>query len=261
MLNTPAGATVPFGNDVDFPFSCTPSQRGNGNGGSFDVTHDSVNGAGSPVSYDFTCAGESPNVQVPAGPVALAGTVPGADPSNTITVTNPQDGFTSTANNLTATGGTGDTEITVSGGPTNLAPDASFDFTVSCDSSAEGDFSRTINFAWDDPVGAGTDSITVNCTVSDTAPIYESDPVPGTTIALSAPFGTQSAPDGLDVRNANPNTAADDLVINSATPSDTAVFSVTVNQPSFPANGSFDGTDDIEVTCTPEGVSARSTVR
>ena len=56
------------------------------------------------------------------------------------------------------------------------------------------------------------------------------------------------------MRNANPNTEADDLVINSATPSDTAVFTVTVNQSTFPANGTFDSTEDIEVTCRPEGV-------
>ena len=239
-------------NMVDISFECTPTARGQ-QSGTLAIANDSDN-EGPSAGYDYTCAGESPNVQVPAGPVGLSGTLAGPDPSDTITVTNPQDGFTSTANNLTATGGAGDTEITVSGGPTNLAPGDSFNFSVSCNSSAEGNFSRTIDFAWDDPVGTGTDSITVNCAVSDTAPVYESDPMPGTTIALSAPFDTQSGPDGLDVRNANPNTAADDLIINSATPSDAAVFSVTVNQSTFPANGTFDGSDDIEVTCMPEGV-------
>ncbi|MEX2499951.1 MAG: IPTL-CTERM sorting domain-containing protein [Wenzhouxiangellaceae bacterium] len=247
-------ATVPAdggATEVDVTFDCTPTARGNQTG-TLAIENDS-DSAGPSAGYDYTCAGESPNVQVPAGPVSLSGTLAGADPSDTITVANPQDGFTSTANNLTATAGAGDTEITVSGGPTNLAAGASFDFTVSCDSSAEGNFSRTIDFSWDDPAGPGTDSITVNCTVSDTAPIYESDPVPGTPIALSAPFGTQSAPDGLDVRNANPNPAADDLIINSAT-ADDPVFTVTVNQTTFPANGSFDGDDEIVVTCTPEGV-------
>lgn len=256
------GATVPGGTatvpadggttTVDVTFDCTPTARGN-QSGTLAIANTSDN-AGPSAGYTFSCAGESPNVQVPAGPVSLGGTVAGADPSDTITVTNPQDGFTSTANNLTATAGAGgDIEITVTGGPTNLAAGASTDFTVSCDSSAEGNFSRTINFTWDDPVGTGTDSITVNCTVSDTAPIYNSDPAPGVALALSAPAGTQSAADGLDINNANTNPAADNLTIASAT-ADNAAFTVNVINNSFAPNVGPDGTDDIEVTCTPQGV-------
>lgn len=239
------------GTVVDVDLECVPGARGNLSG-TLTVANDADNPAGS-EDYPFTCAGLSPNVQVPAGPVSLSGTLAGADPSDAITVTNPDDGFTSTANNLTAVAGAGDTQITVSGGPTNLAPDATFDFTVSCDSSVEGSFSRTIDFSWDDPAGPGTDSITVNCTVSDTAPVYNSDPVPGSTLTMSTPFGTESAPAGIDVSNGNDNPEADDLVINSAT-ADDPVFSVTVINDTFPPNQGPDGNDDIEVTCTPPGV-------
>lgn len=251
-------ATVPAdggATTVDVDFTCTPNARGNLNG-DLQVENDSDN-EGPNAIYSFSCTGLSPNVQIPAGPIALSSTVAGSDPTGSIDVTNPQDGFTSTANNVTATAGAGSAEITVvTGGPTNIAPGGSFGFTVSCDSSAEGNFSRTIDLAWDDPAvmgGTGTGSIDVECAISDTAPIYESDPAPGSPLALSAPFGTQAVATGLDIRNANPNNLADDLLINSAT-ADDPVFSVTVNQGTFPPNGSFDGSDDIEVTCTPPGV-------
>jgi hypothetical protein len=249
-------ATVPADGGtttVDVDFVCQPAARGNLSG-SITVANDATNPAGD-ETYPFTCTGLSPNVAVPAGPVALSGTVAGGDPSTAVTVTNPQDGFTSTASNVTATAGAGDAEITVTGGPASIAPDGSADFTVSCDSSAEGSFSRVIDFSWDDPTAGGgtaTDSVTVDCTVSDTAPIYESDPTAGSTLSITTPFGTPGST-GLDVRNANPNDAADNLSIVSAT-ADDPVFSVNVISSTFPGNGSFDGTDDIEVSCTPEGV-------
>lgn len=248
--------TAPFmiadaGADVDVDVNCTPDARGD-LFATLELTNNSINEPN--PQYDLNCMGLSPNVQVPAGPVAMSSTVAGADATANITVTNPQDGFTSTANGVTATAGAGDAQITVTtGGPTNIAPDGSFNFVVSCDSSAEGNFSRTIDFAWTDPVGTGSDSIQVDCTVSDTAPIYNSDPVPGTALALVTAANTQSAPDGLDINNANTNPAADALTISSATASD-PVFTVNVITSSFPANAGPDGTDDIEVTCTPPGV-------
>ncbi|MGK7297233.1 MAG: IPTL-CTERM sorting domain-containing protein, partial [Candidatus Wenzhouxiangella sp. M2_3B_020] len=132
-----------------------------------------------------------------------------------------------------------------------------FDFTVSCDSSTETTYTRTIDFSWDDPAGSGTASVNVECTISDTAPIYESDPTPGSTISLSAQFGTQAGPDGVDVRNANTNNAADDLIINSAT-ADDPIFNVSVVNSTFSPNGSFDGSNDVQVTCTPQGVGTVS---
>jgi hypothetical protein len=260
-------ATVPADGGtttVDVDFVCQPAARGNLSG-SITVANDATNPAGD-ETYPFTCTGLSPNVAVPAGPVALSGTVAGGDPSTAVTVTNPQDGFTSTASNVTATAGAGDAEITVTGGPASIAPDGSADFTVSCDSSAEGSFSRVIDFSWDDPTAGGgtaTDSVTVNCTVSDTAPVYESAPTPdadntsdGTAeIALSSPFGTQSAASTIDVRNANPNTDANPLVINSdgVTLSDTTVFSADLTStPSFDAGDPL--APAIDLTCTPQGV-------
>ena len=237
---------------VDVSFTCTPTARGE-QSGTLTVAND-ADLPTDPESYPLTCTGLSPNIQIPAGPVSLSSTVAGGDPSANITVTNPQDNFTSTANNVTATAGAGEAEITVTtGGPANIAPNNSFDFEVSCDSSAEGNFSRTIDFSWDDPAGPGTGSIEVECSVSDTAPIYNSDPAPGTALALTAAAGSQSAPDGLDINNANTNQAGDDLTISSATASE-PVFTVNIINSSFGPNVAADGSDDIEVTCTPPGV-------
>lgn len=262
-FNEPSGAvlafpgtpiTVPFGNNVDVNISCTPSSRGD-NGGNFEVTHDSVNGASSPVGYTFDCGGLAPNVTLP-GPLSMTGTVAGADPTAAINVTNPQDGFTSTANNVTATEGAGDAEITLTGTTTtNINPDGNFDFTVTCDSTVDGTFARTIDFTWDnpDPAGPTSGSVDVDCTVTDVDPIYNSDPAPSSTLTMTADFGNESAPSGIDVNNANTNPAGDDLVINSAT-ADDPVFSVDLINDTFPPNQPADGSDDIEVTCTPEGV-------
>jgi len=254
VLNTPVGATVPFGSNIDFPFSCTPSQRGTGNGGSFTVTHDSANGAASPVAYNFSCAGLAPNVQLPAN-ITINGTVGGADPTGNLNVTNPQDGFTSIANNVTATAGTGDAEVTVTTvGSANIAAGGNFDFVVSCDSGAEGNFVRAIDFAWTnpDPAGPNSGSVQVTCNISDTAPEYSSDPAPGDMLSMSADFGQTSAAQGIDVSNSNTNTEADDLTISSAT-ADNAIFDVSFFAGPF-APGAAAVTDAIEVACTPEGV-------
>lgn len=252
----PATFTGGSGQSGTITVDCTPGGRGERTAQLDCSVEDTGMTETQTPSWPLTCVGLAPNVTIPAGPIMFNGTVAGADPAATITVTSPDDGFTSTANMVEASAGTGDGQITVSdAGPFSIAPDGSADFEVSCDSSAEGTFTRTIDFTWEnpDPAGPTSDSVDATCTVSDTDPVYESDPAPGATIALSAPSGSQSAPGGVDVRNANPNTEADDLVINSATPSDAAVFSVTVNQTMFPGGGDFVA-DAIEVTCTPEGV-------
>src|SRR6056297_2426175 len=127
------------GSDTVVDVNCTPDARGDLTG-TLELTNNSVNDAN--PQYSLTCAGESPNVGV-AGPGPLSGsTADMSGPTGNITVTNPQDGFTSTATNLTATAQPGDAEITVSGGPTDLAPTDptdptdQFTFEVSCDNTA-----------------------------------------------------------------------------------------------------------------------------
>lgn len=250
--------TVAAGGNEDVTFSCTPTTRGV-QMGTFDILHDSVGGAPSPVEYNFECTGLSPNVQVPAGPIALAGLTVDPDPTANITVTNPQDGFTSDANNVTATAGAGDAEITVTtGGPTNIAPDSSFDFVVSCDSTAAGSFSRTIDFTWDEPGvprgGMGMASVQVNCDITDAVPSFDSAPAaPGPLNFGTVTNGVTSPAIGIDVTNDGIGPSPDsDLTIASAVASD-AQYSVNlINSGPFIVGDAADGVDDIEVTCTPD---------
>ena len=250
--------TVASGGNEDLTFGCTPTVRGL-QMGTFEIAHDSAGGAASPVEYNFECTGLSPNVQVPAGPIALAGLTVDPDPTANITVTNPQDGFTSDANNVTAAEGAGDAQITVTtGGPTNIAPDGSFDFVVSCDSTAAGSFSRTIDITWDEPAvprgGPGTASVQVNCDITDAVPSFASAPAaPGPLDFGTVTNGVTSAPLGIDVTNDGVGPSPDsDLTIATAT-ADDPQFSVNlINNGPFLVGDPADGANDIEVTCTPD---------
>ena len=257
-VSVPGAGSFAFDGTDGAEWTCTPSARGTLTG-NFDVNHDAAGGAGSPVTYGFTCDGLSPNVQVPAGPVILAGLTVDPDPTGTFTVTNPQDGFTSDALNVTAAGGAGDTEITVTtGGPTTIAAGNDFDFGVSCDSTAAGSFSRTIDITWDNPLSGGptSDSIDVNCEITDAVPSYLGAPASGSTITFPITTnGTTSAPIGIDVSNDGVGPSPDsDLEIISATPADAIQFSATINTSTIAIS---DGvvTDAITVTCSPSAGS------
>ena len=250
--------TVASGGNEDVTFGCTPTARGIQNG-TFEIVHDSAGGAASPVEYNFECTGLSPNVQVPAGPIALAGLTVDPDPTANITVTNPQDNFTSDANNVTATEGVGDAEITVTtGGPTNIAPDGSFDFVVSCDSTAAGSFSRTIDITWDEPAvprgGGGSASVQVNCDITDAVPSFASAPAaPGPLNFGTVTNGVTSPALGIDVTNDGVGPSPDsDLTIASAVASDPQYSVNLINTGPFIVGDPADGNNDIEVTCTPD---------
>ncbi len=256
-------ATAPFmivdgGADVPVDMNCTPSARG-ARTGTVELTNNSVNDPN--PQYSLTCGGLAPLVMVPAGPVQLNGiTVDPADPMAMVTITNDNsDGFSSVANNLTAVAGAGDAEITVSGGPTNLAAGSTFDFTVSCDRTAPGMFTRTIDFTWDNPDAAGTNSgsIQVNCTIINEIAEYESVPAPGSTLNFGAVLnGTTSPTLGVDIGNSDTDTVPNaTLNITGATITgpDAAVFTLVTDPTGTmiaPGVGP-DGADDAEVTCSP----------
>jgi len=258
VLAFPGGTpiTVPFGGNVDVNIACTPSARGD-NGGSFTVAHDAANGATSPVSYDFDCAGLSPNVNVPAGPVSISGLTVDPNPLTAdFNVTNPDDGFTSDAMNVTAAAA-GDAEISVApAGPLTIATNGSQTFTVSCDNSSEGSFTSVITIEWDDPVSGGTASETIDaeCDVSSAIPSFDSDPgAPGPLAFGTVTNGTTSAPLGIDVFNdgvgPSPNS---DLTISNVTTDDAQFDATLVNAGPFEVGDPADGTNDIEVTCQPD---------
>ncbi|MBU1189418.1 MAG: choice-of-anchor D domain-containing protein [Gammaproteobacteria bacterium] len=245
------------GADAIVDVSCTPSSRGFLTA-TVELTNNSVN-APAPV-YDLTCAGLSPNVVVPAGPVAINGLTIDPNPlTGTFDVTNPDDDFTSDALNVTAAA-VGDAEITVApAGPLTIATAGSQTFTASCDNTAAGNFTSTITITWDDPVSGGTlnDTIDVNCTVIDEVAEYESVPPAGSTLDFGAVLnGDTSAPLGVDIGNSNTDATPNaDLTISAATITgpDAAVFTLLTDPTGdvIPAGQAPDGTDNAEVTCTP----------
>jgi len=245
------------GSDAIVDVSCTPSTRGDLTA-TVELTNNSVN-APAPV-YDLTCAGLSPNVAVPAGPVVINGLTIDPNPlTGTFDVTNLDDGFTSDAQNVTAAAA-GDAEITVAPtGPLTIATDGSQTFTASCDNAAAGSFSSTITIAWDDPVSGGmlNDTIDVNCTVIDEVAEYESVPPAGSTLNFGAVLnGDTSAPLGVDIGNSDTDATPNaDLTISGATITgpDAAVFTLLTDPTGdvIPAGQAPDGTDNAEVTCSP----------
>jgi hypothetical protein len=212
-------------------------------------------------------------VQVPAGPVVLNGlTTDPADPTGTITVTNPSGNSSAEASVTAVMDGTSDAEITVApAGAQALAVDGSVDFTVSCDRTGAGNFSGTVNIDWTDVNGgnAGSDTVAVTCEILDEFPTYVSVPAAGTPVNFGVVAnGTTEGPVQVDVWNDGNGTGpASELVITSATITgpDAAAYTVTsVNTNPIPVSGGPDGNFDVEFTCTPppgsDGVTLNATL-
>ncbi|PKL96307.1 MAG: hypothetical protein CVV18_02195 [Gammaproteobacteria bacterium HGW-Gammaproteobacteria-8] len=249
--------TAPFsiadgGADVDVDVNCTPDARGNLTA-TVELTNNSVNSPN--PEYSLTCRGFSPNVQVPAGPINLAALTVDPAPTGNINVTNPQDGFTSAAANVTAAAGAGDAEITVTvGGPTTINAGANFDFVVSCNNGNAGNFSRVIDITWDNPLAGGPNSgqITVNCDVTNAIPSFDSlPPAPGPLAFGTVVNGTTSGVIGINVGNDGVGPAPDSNLNIASVVSSNPVFTATlINAGPFPV-GAPSGAADIEVTCSP----------
>jgi len=249
--------TIPANGGVttqNINFECTPTARGD-QSGTLTITNDSDN-AGPEAGYTFDCAGLAPNVQVPAGPVMISGLTVDPNPLEaTFDVTNPDDGFTSAAENVTATA-TGDAEISVApAGPLMIATDGSQTFTVSCDNSSDGTFTSTITIEWNDPVSGGTasDTIGAECDVSNAVASFDSVPTaPGPLGFGTVTNGTTSSPLGIDVFNDGVGPSPEsDLTISNVTTDDAQFDATLVNAGPFEVGNPADGTDDIEVTCEP----------
>lgn len=251
-------AAVAAGGSVAVDAVCTPDARG-ANTGTIGVEHDADLGPASAVNYNYTCAGTTPNVNVAPASIALNGLISDpADPTGTITVTNPQDGFTAAADVSAADGDAGAGPITVApAGPVTVNPDGTTDFTVSCDRTTAGMFSDTITISWTDANGnnGGSSAVAVDCEILDAVPSYLGTPASGSTITFPATTnGTTSTPIGIDVANdgVGPSPTSD-LDIISATVADAVQFGVTVNDSGPFIVGQPATADAIEVTCSPSG--------
>ncbi len=256
-----ASATAAFsiadgGPSVDVEVSCTPTTRG----ALADTVNLDNNSVNSPTpSYDLTCSGLSPNVMVAPTMITLNGVIGLADPSDSFTVSNPQDGFASAAQNAALASAPDAPEITIDDGldDATIAVDETDTVTVSCSTAAAGSFTETITVTWDDPVGPGTQDVVVNCTIINEIPEYESVPAEGSTLDFGPVLdGTTSAPLGIDIGNTDtdavPNGTLSITGASIAGPN-AAVFTLVTDPTGdmFPANTGPDGTDDAEVTCSP----------
>ena len=242
---------------VNVAFECTPLARGT-QMGMLAISNDSDN-QGPSAGYEYSCKGLTPNVEAPAS-VSISGPVaPDAAPTANLIVSNndPGDNATSQANNVTVTiTSDPDSVFSVNTGTQNIPVDESRAFEIECDNTTTTDSTGQATVEYDDPDSGGTASTPVNltCSVTDTEPLYESDPAPDDPLpTMTADFGNTSAAVGVDVYNGNSNEQAESLQINSAVASD-PIFDVTVITGTFPPNQGPDGENDIEVTCTPAGV-------
>lgn len=251
-----AFSIVDGGASVDLDSECTPSARG-ASAGTLTITNNSVNVTPTAV-YDTTCDGLSPNVNVAPGFDNINGTQGGPNPTSTFTITNPQDGFTSTATTVAAADDGNSADISLSIAPAGtVAPDGNTTFTAECDANtANLDvlLTETFTVTWDDPVGPGSAQVTVNCTIASTAPEFESTPAGGATLAFGGiVVGTGSA--GQTVTISNSGDAQLDITACTVSGANAAEFNTTGCAP-FNLGPAPSGTQDITVTCDPTTVGA-----
>lgn len=255
--------TAPFmivdgGADVDVDVTCTPDDRGDLTG-VLELTNNSVNEPN--PQYSLTCTGTSPNVAAVPLTVNIGGTVGGANPTGFFDITNVQDGFTSDALNAVLSEGMtpeisiidGLTDATISAGETDQV-------VLECDATNFGVFSETITLQYDDPLAMGQIDVTVNCDIANAFPVYESVPMPGSTLDFMAiDNGDVSDPLGVDVGNSGAVGGADlNVTAASISGADFAQFDLTFAPFTISAGDAPDGVDDITVTCSPDAIGTFS---
>jgi len=260
----PASGSVAFDGVIEDAVVCTPSAVG-ANTGSFAVAHDGAGGATSPVSYDFTCKGLAPNVEVDPIVINLNGQISGPAQTATFDVSNLDNvaETTSDAQNVQLTPA-GDPQISISDGLTDniLVVDETDTVEVSCSTMSDGMFSSTITVSWDDPetMGTATQDVTVNCDIANVAPGYSSNPGPMSLLAFgTVENGDTSAAQTIDIGNENSigMGAGAELDITGATLSDPVnyAFSPDPLTATLPA-GAANGTASVDVTCNPQSIGS-----
>ncbi len=245
---------------VDVEVNCTPAARGIRTD-TMTLMNNSVNEPN--ASYDLTCIGLSPNIVVAPLVINLNGIIGMANPSDSFTITNAQDGFTFMASNASLAE-SGTAEISITDGLTNgtIDIDETDTVTVECSTAAPGMFTETITFQWDEPNPAGgftptTQDIVVNCEIINEIAEYVSVPAEGSTLDFGLVLnGSTSAALGIDIGNTNtdavPNGTLSITGASIAGP-DAGVFALVTDPTgdTFANDEDPDGTPDAEVTCSP----------
>ncbi len=260
-----ASTTVAFDIDdgdppVDVNLSCQPRARG-AQADTVNLNNNSINDP--TPQYDLTCAGLSPNIVVAPLVINLNGIIGMANPTDSFTISNAQDGFTSDAMNASLAE-SGTAEISIIDGLTDgtISIDETDTVTVDCSTAAPGMFTETITFQWDEPNADGgntptTQDVTVNCEIINEIAEYVSVPAEGSTLDFGLVLnGSTSAALGIDIGNTNtdavPNGTLSITGASIAGP-DAGVFALVTDPTgdTFANDEDPDGTPDAEVTCSP----------
>ena len=249
------------GAPVDVPLRCTPSDVGIRTA-TFEITNNSSNAPN--AQYTVECTGLAPNVQVAPTTIALNGAIGGTPPTGSFTIENPQttENTASDAQNASLTVTTDASEITITDNiDDNVITVGETDtVTFSCSTANfGGPFTETVQIAWDDPVNGGqaTQDVTVTCNIDNVAPGYTSVPaVPGPLAFGAVPFGTAST-ETINIGNQDSVGTGEqaELEVTGAVLSDMTNYNIVPASPAFTlAAGATNGTESIDVTCTPSGV-------
>jgi len=155
--------------------------------GNVECTHNGSNT--SPMNVPLACtvtAGPEPAYTGVAAGLAMVATEQGdPDPTGSVAITNTGDATTTLTGTCTLTGP--DAQITVSNGAFSVAEGAAaHSVAVSCDASAEGDYSNTLSCTHNGTNTASPATYPVSCDVGPPGPaVYASTPADGAVIDMT----------------------------------------------------------------------------
>ena len=258
------------GDPVNVDVSCTPSGRG-ARTATLELTNNSSNQPN--PQYSLECAGLAPQVSVaPTTQNLGVATVNGSSDTDTFTVTNDNsDGFSSSTDVTITQGavsGPAGTPPTISVAPLSFTldpganPNAEQVVTTTCESDASttpGTYTSSATVSYTAPGGAMImpTNVSIECVVSLESPGYTSAPAAGTTIDFMQVPAGNSATETIAIGNEDSSGTGEqaELEVTGAVLTDTTNYSIDPASPSFTLDpGANNGTESIDVTCTPSGV-------
>ncbi len=236
--SSPFPMTIAPGTSKTVTVTCNSASAGSFSGQLTLGTNDSDEPA---ASYPLACAvaSSAPEfVSTPAAPGPLQLTaLRGSNASTVLNVSNSGTSalLVSSISGLVA-------PLSVSPGTATIAPGQSQNFTITCSGANAGTFTNNLVVANND-ADEGSVGFQVICRITTLPPEFDSTPVAGTALVLSALIG-QSSTSTLTVRNLAPSNPSD---LNLSYSGMSAPLSTSKSSSVVGAGGS----DSLIVTCTP----------
>ncbi|NND58221.1 MAG: IPTL-CTERM sorting domain-containing protein [Xanthomonadales bacterium] len=201
--------------------------------GTMECTHNGDDaGEASPAVYNLSCtitAGPQPaygSTPAPGATISMSAANEGdAIANETVVIDNIGDDGTTLSGTCSVSG---DTEITLAGGAFSVVQGgATSTQTLSCDSSAEGEFSATLSCSHNGSNIASPAGYTVNCSVGPLRPaVFASNPPDGTSVDISGGTGVvvgDAAPEVTAQISNDAVAPAQDLDISCSVTGDAAI--------------------------------------